>query len=195
MKKIIVFLTLTAILLSTSSCAMAFLGAPLEALTQKVDDKLSVEDSETVMQSQTEQITELEIDVVETTGVMQIEPGAVLDKDTAVRLGAGHPDCWVYISVNEVNNDAEMGGKIIEYSFEDNWMPLDGAEGVYYFEVKANDIADTLIPIFKDEKVYASVTITNADAEKINNGFRFDISAKAVEITEGDTPYMAWLNN
>lgn len=95
--------------------------------------------------------------VVGQENTFKIVPGATYDKDPMVTVVADSETAFVFIKVEEENNDIGADGKIVKYAVDTNvWTPLVVDEtpvaNVYYKEV-ASSASDTPIYILTNNKV------------------------------------------
>ena len=72
-----------------------------------------------------------------------IVPGAVYAKDPTITVTADSEDCWLFVKIEDKNNDAGEGAKYINYDVRGEWKVLDAANQIYYREVKKADSVKT----------------------------------------------------
>lgn len=115
-----------ALILSVSLLLGATLGGTLAWLTDKTEEVTN-----------TFTVSNVGLELTETTEGYKMIPGLTIAKDPLVTVTAGSEDCWVFLKVMETENLDSF----IEYKIDsNNWTPLTGENGdvvddVYYIKV------------------------------------------------------------
>lgn len=116
----------------------------------------------------------IQIDLTETTGSeYPMVPGHTNAKDPKVTVGSDSEDCYVFIKVVEENNQIEgLAGvegidnsaeKVLLYSVDSEWEPLDGQKNVYYQIVYKEDI--------DEEDGWSDYILTGSSTGENQNGY------------------------
>ena len=75
----------------------------------------------------------IDIDLTESTGdSYKMVPGNKYAKDPVVTVGADSEECWLFVKVEEENNDIanQQGEKYVQYAVNAEWKKLEGVDGV-----------------------------------------------------------------
>lgn len=112
---------------------------------------------------------DIDLTLVEKTGENYImAPGAVLDKDPTVTVAPGSASCWLFVKVEERNNDIpeDKTKKPVEWEIADGWTKVDGVdETVYcrsYIKPVNPESGQYKFPVLKDNQVTISDELTQA---------------------------------
>lgn len=126
-------------------------------------------------------------------------PGANIEKDPKVTVEVGSEASWVFVKIEDDNNDLPNGEKIVKYTKASGWSELkindETVEGVYYRE--SPDLSDALItPNPEVYDVFAGNTVLiNGDIEMDmftgNNDPELSITAYACQ-KQGLSVEQAW---
>lgn len=107
---------------------------------------------------------DIDLTLVENTGENYImAPGAVLDKDPTVTVDPGSASCWLFVKVEERNNDIPEGKekKPVAWEIADGWKKVDGVdETVYYRTYTKGGLNE--FSVLKDNQVTISDELTQA---------------------------------
>lgn len=152
----------------------------------------------------------IEIELDETVdSEFDILPGTEETKDPVVTVKANSEDCWVYIQVQEVRNDAAKEGdtvthKYVTWNIDTNyWTELSSENGVttYYANNKYETIGeDVYYNVLAGQKVSYDEGLTKEMIDKLYTDGSFDASkqpelnfkAFAVQAEAGDDAVAAW---
>lgn len=130
---------------------------------------------------------QVKVDLKETTGYdYNIVPGTSETKDPKVTVTAT-VDSYVFVEVTDSANKGDT--KVIEYSLENGWIPLEGYDSVYYREVSANDQAQEFY-VLAGNKVSYPPTLTNADMP--TSGVTLTFKASAIQKDPFNDPVLAY---
>lgn len=110
---------------------------------------------------------DIDLTLVENTGENYImAPGAVLDKDPTVTVAKGSASCYLFVKVEERNNDIPEGKKPVAWEIADGWTKVDGVdETVYcrtYIKPENPENGQYDFPVLKDNQVTISDELTQA---------------------------------
>lgn len=112
---------------------------------------------------------DINLKLEETTGQDYImAPGAVLDKDPTVTVAKGSASCYLFVKVEELNNNPvnPEGKKPVAWEIADGWTKVDGVdETVYcrtYIKPENPESGQYDFPVLKDNQVTISDELTQA---------------------------------
>ena len=86
---------------------------------------------------------------------LKMVPGKDLIKDPLVTVEYGSEDCWLFVKIEK----SESFDGFMTFAMADGWTALDGQEGVYYREVKADDTVRAF-PVLSENKVTVLAEVT-----------------------------------
>lgn len=119
-------------------------------------------------------------------------PGGELKKDPKVTVEAGSEACWLFIKVEKTNNPDNY----LDYSINSCWTPLDGVDGVYYYNGTDLDqllTAGKTYSIITGDKVTVKTTVTKTDMTKIGSAYpTLTFTAYAVQQDNVEDVETAW---
>jgi len=125
----------------------------------------------------------------------KILPSAKIKKETIITVLKQSEDCWLFAEINKSENFEDF----MIYELEENWLPLEGYQNVYYQEVsKKNENQE--FNMIKNNFITVKSDITKqmlSDLDKDKNYPTFTVTAYAVqrnsEIEDLSTASKAWL--
>lgn len=133
-------------------------------------------------------------------------PGVAMSKEPKVIVEKGSEPCWVFVKVEE----SSVLSDYIEYAVDadkdlatDNWTPLDGVTGVYYYKQETPVTADggltlSILAVNTNtgEEVLVKPTVTEKMMEALNvtdaTQPTLTFTAYAVQLYGSDTAAAAW---
>ena len=129
------------------------------------------------------------------TNEYKMMPGQEIEKDPVLTVKKGSEDCWLFVKL-EKSDDAKFDD-FMTFTVAEGWTALDGADGVYYREVAATDVADDDLSfgIIKDNKVSVWDTVTKEDLNQLteNNKYpKLTVTGYAVQKAGMATAADAW---
>ena len=104
----------------------------------------------------------------------KVIPGDTIAKDPVVTVQAGSEACYLFIKVEETNNQIGTE-KVVDYTVDTTiWTALDGNPGVYYIEIGSLTATDTPYQVLKGGntdnttgQVLINSDLTKADLETL----------------------------
>ena len=114
-------------------------------------------------------------------------PGHEYTKDPTVHFAADSEASYLFVKVENGLSAIEAGTRIEAQILANEWMKLDGVDGVYYKKVDANDTSAV-----KDYAVFSTFTLAeNADVSLYGSA-EINITAYAIQSDGFDTAAKAW---
>ncbi len=105
----------------------------------------------------TETDTEKDNDNNVTTNTYEIKAaGQTITKDPKITLQPGCAACWLFVQLDKSENFDEF----LEYTIEDDWIPLNGVDNVYYQEVPVSPEQEEHYMVIKDNQVIVKNDVT-----------------------------------
>lgn len=111
---------------------------------------------------------DINLTLAETTGQDYImAPGAVLKKDPTVTVAEGSASCWLFVKVEELNNDVPEGQrkKPVAWEIADEWTKVKVEDETVYYRTYTKDgqkDGQNVFPVLKDNQVTISDELTQA---------------------------------
>ena len=118
---------------------------------------------------------------------VKLIPGTDYKKDPYVTVKANSEKCWVFVKVEDSNNELINGTKTVQYTIDTaNWTLVTGETNVYYyntpFEYSDTDYAPVYVFAGKGDGEYKNGYVT------INSGLTKEMMNPAEGEDEYDTP-------
>lgn len=112
-----------------------------------------------------------------------------IQKDPSVTIPADTIDCWVFVTVEELNDFTHY----MTYEIDEGWTPLDGVSGVYYRR-SSNSPESQDFNILKDKTVKVKDTVTKDEINALteDNYPKLSVTGFAVQLAGFDTAADAW---
>lgn len=140
----------------------------------------------------TETDTGLDTDLDANTNTYKMIPGQEIDKDPVVTVIKGSESMWLFVKLEASENFDDF----ITYDMADGWISLTGEEGVYYREVKADQVTDDdlEVHVIKEDKVTVPEDVTKEQLNALTEATypKLTITAYAVQRDGIDSVADAW---
>lgn len=135
--------------------AVALVGCAVLLVAGSVAGTLAYLTSKTGPVTNTFTFGDINITLTETKGTeisdgrsFKVIPGDTVAKDPVVTVKAGSEACYLFIKVEETNNQIGTE-KVVNYTVNTTWTALAGNPGVYYIEITSLTDIDTPYQVLK----------------------------------------------
>lgn len=133
----------------------------------------------------------IDITLAETTTDYKMIPGETIAKDPKVTVVGGSEACWLFVKITESANLDDF----ITYAPVEDWIALEGNDGVYYREVAAA-ADDQEFAVLEGNEVTVNGDVTKAKMDAIEDGTATEptltFKAYAIQKAGFDTAADAW---
>lgn len=142
----------------------------------------------------------VDITLDESTGTSyKMVPGATINKNPSVTVIKGSEPCWVFVTVQEVNNTFN-DDKYVQYTIGKDWTQLtddkgNKVDGVYYKEIATaaeNDLGPYQILEGKTVTINSDITNDIMDTLEKNGKPQLIFTAYAIQKETFGNAYGAW---
>ncbi len=128
-----------------------------------------------------------------TSNSYKMVPGTTYGKDPTITVDKDSEDCWVFVKIEEENNEAADAIKFYNYAIDTQWHALDAEKypGVYVINEPVQDhTADKSINVLQNKQVTVSGDVTTGMLEKAEtNAPTLKFTAYAVQLKNGNTTF------
>lgn len=139
--------------------------------------------------------TGLDGDGVATTNKYKMMPGQEIEKDPVITVKAKSEDMWLFVKLEKSSNFDDF----MTYEIADGWTALSGADGVYYREVTATEVAtaDKEVDVIKNNIVTVKDSVTKEQLNALDSVTpvtypTLTVTAYAVQHAGNNTAGDAW---